>query len=47
MSEYWFFYVLAIVAFGFAFLKYSQRNDLPEPPVKKQMAPLKKNMTLE
>jgi len=31
MSEHWYLYVIAIVAFAFAFMKYSQRNSIPEP----------------
>lgn len=35
MTEYWYLYVIAIVAFGYAFMKYSQRNQSPEAPRKK------------
>lgn len=47
MTEYWYLYVIAIFAFGYAFLKYSQRNSIPEPPQKKILDPLQKNMTIE
>jgi hypothetical protein len=35
MTEYWYLYIVAIVAFGYAAMKYSQRTSIPEPPPKK------------
>jgi hypothetical protein len=47
MSEYWYLYVITIVVFGVAFIKYSQKGSIPEPPEKKLLEPLKRNLTLE
>ncbi len=30
MSEHWYLYIIAIAAFAYAFMKYSQRNDQPK-----------------
>ncbi len=39
MSEHWYLYIIAVAAMGYAFLKYSQRNDkpVPEPQPKKKL----------
>jgi predicted heme/steroid binding protein len=47
MSEYWYLWVIGIVVLGVAFIKYSQKSVLPEPPQRKLLEPMKKNLTLE
>ena len=47
MSEYWYLYVIAILAFGYAALKYSQRNSPIESVPRAKLEPFLKNMTLD
>ena len=47
MSEHWYLYVIAVTALGYAFIKYSQRNEKPMNELKRELPPLNKNMSLD